>query len=136
MRSRRPRGRSRNIIDRLNLTAEDIEQIKIVGHLRAKYPQIKFTISPMRQFSFLQGYKSKLLGYNKGTLDLMIFAVRGSFAGLHLEVKTQKTSISNKGTLSKDQKEWMCVLNKEGYCTAVCYGYNEGIDIIDNYFSL
>ncbi len=37
---------------------------------------------------------------------------------------------------SDDQKEWLSLLNKNGYLAVVCYGFNEAKQTIDKYLKL
>ena len=68
------------------------------------------------------------------------------YYGLFIELKTPEITyagirpayadsniLQRKGTVSKDQKDWINYLNKESYLAKVCYGSNEAIDLIKWY---
>jgi hypothetical protein len=126
---------------------EDPIQIAVANYLRVKYPQIKSTIAPQGiKFSdnklknIIISKKMKDMGYEKGTPDLMIFKrflskeVIIVYSGLFIEIKSNEYG-KNKGSLTKEQKDFINYLRQEGYYADVCYGAHEGYDLIDCYMS-
>lgn len=72
--------------------------------------------------------KMKRGGYRKGIPDLLIFEPRNGYAGLAVEIKTDK------GRASEHQKEWQSRLSERGWKAVICKGYEACIDAIDEYF--
>ena len=71
----------------------------------------------------------KRQGVRAGVPDLCCPVPKGEYHGLLIEMKYGK----NKITLN--QEKWLELLNKNGYATAVCYGFDEAKNVIDKYFS-
>ena len=72
--------------------------------------------------------KSKQEGLKAGVPDLMIPVPNKNHHGLFIEMKRVKNS-----KVSVHQKQWIELLNKQGYKAIVCYGNNEAIKEIENY---
>ena len=72
--------------------------------------------------------KSKQEGLKSGIPDLMIPVANKNYHGLFIEMKRIKNS-----KVSVHQKQWIELLNKQGYKAIVCYGNNEAIKEIENY---
>ena len=72
--------------------------------------------------------KSKQEGLKAGVPDLMIPVPNKNHHGLFIEMKRVKNS-----KVSGHQKQWIELLNKQGYKAIVCYGNNEAIKEIENY---
>lgn len=68
-------------------------------------------------------------GVSAGVPDLCFPAARHGYHGLYIEMKAGK----NKATAA--QKEWLELLNKNGYLAVVCVGFDEAREIIDKYFT-
>ena len=77
----------------------------------------------------LEAANLKRQGVKPGVPDLCIPEARGGYHGLYIEMKVDK----NKTTQNQD--EWLELLSKNGYKTAVCYGSAEAIAVIDKYFN-
>jgi hypothetical protein len=75
-----------------------------------------------------QAIKMKMTGYVKGFPDLQICEPNEKYHGLFIEVKTDK------GVVSKEQKEWIKQLNKRGYYATYVKGSEDAIKLIDAYF--
>jgi hypothetical protein len=75
----------------------------------------------------------------KGYPDLFIALPRGKFAGLFIEIKTEKANPFKKdGTLKSNehterQAEVLSMLNEVGYYAVFTSGVDETIKIIENY---
>jgi hypothetical protein len=77
--------------------------------------------------------KMKKMGTSKGFPDLLVFipitGVTGeidSYQMCAIEMKRRKG-----GTVSKDQKRWLEILQASGAMTAVCHGADEAIAFVD-----
>ena len=67
-------------------------------------------------------------GLRAGAADLFIVLANNTHHGLFIEVKTEK------GVVSKEQKEWIKELNKRGYFATYVKGFEAAQKIIDDYF--
>ncbi len=76
------------------------------------------------------GARLKKEGMKKGILDLFLPCPKGKYAGLWIEMK------SLTGKLTKEQKEWIEVLNNQGYKAICCKGHEEAIKTIEEYMKL
>ncbi|MCM1437771.1 MAG: VRR-NUC domain-containing protein [Roseburia sp.] len=75
------------------------------------------------------GAKMKRMGLRKGFPDIFIPTARKGFHGLMIELKRDK-----KSRVSPEQLGWITYLNKQGYKATVCYGADEAIKTIEEYF--
>lgn len=72
----------------------------------------------------------KAAGVKAGVPDLCLPVARGGFHGLYIELKTG----TNKTT--ERQNQWLDALSRQGYKTAVCYGWVEASQTIKDYLTL
>ena len=72
----------------------------------------------------------KLTGVKAGVPDLFLPVARNGKHGLYIEMKRKKG-----GRVSEFQKDWLAKLTDQGYETAVCYGAEEAIKTIEEYYS-
>lgn len=70
----------------------------------------------------------KAEGLRKGVPDLFIPVAKKGYHGLFIEMKRIKGS-----TTSKEQKEWIALLELQGYKAVVCKGSEEAIEVIEEY---
>jgi hypothetical protein len=75
------------------------------------------------------GAKLKRMGLRSGVPDLFIPRSRGGYHGLFVEMKVGSNNPTER------QKEWIRLLNQEGYACAVCYSFEEAIEVIGSYNS-
>ena len=80
--------------------------------------------------STVTGARLKAIGLRPGFPDLCVPMARGKYHSLYIEMKAKG------GKLSQDQKTWLSILKQEGHATAVCYGFDEAIKIIEQYIKL
>lgn len=111
---------------------EDTEQTLVIrwAELQScKYPDLEmlFHIPNGGKRNVREAARFKQMGVKAGVPDLFLAAPRGTFHGLFIEMK------SPKGTVSENQKKWLKRLTKQGYDTAVCYGFEEARDKIMEY---
>ena len=78
--------------------------------------------------SFTARVKSKQEGLKPGVPDLMIPIAKSIYHGLFIEMKRLKG-----GNVSEHQKQWIELLNKQGYRAIICYGSSEAIKEIESY---
>ena len=103
---------------------EDTEQMMLVRWTElqsCKYPELEllFHIPNGGKRDAREAARFKRLGVKAGVPDLCLPAPRGMFHGLFIEMK------SPDGKVTKNQKEWLTKLAKQGYDTAVCYSFEE-----------
>lgn len=85
----------------------------------------------------LQGARLKRQGLHRGASDLFIAYPTDTFSGLFLEVKRNK-SYSNSEKNSKTwlaQVEFQQNVKKLGYQACTCYGWIDGVKIIEDYLT-
>lgn len=70
-------------------------------------------------------------GVKKGVFDLHLPVPRGTFHGLYIEMKRRKG-----GTLSAEQKAFRAKVERQGYQTYVCKGWESARDAILEYLAL
>jgi len=79
-------------------------------------------------------------GVKAGYPDILIDEARKGYHGLRIEMKRRaKTLKSGKKStshtsVSEEQKKWIETLNKNGFLAVVCYGEDEAIEVINEYF--
>lgn len=95
-------------------------------------PQLKwfFAIANGGSRHFLEAINLKRQGVKKGISDMFLPLPKGKYHGLFIELKVGK----NKPT--PEQKEFILYANANGYCSAVCYGSEEAIKLIESYLNL
>jgi hypothetical protein len=125
---------SRAIYPVVEMRIEQEHQIAVVHYLRVRYPSVVFTCAPGNAKSARQGAINKQMGYTPGIPDLLIFYPCGIWHGLTIEMKAPKGPTNKKGYPSKEQKEIGASLRNIGYRHEVCYGSDEAIKVIDDYF--
>jgi hypothetical protein len=105
-------------------------QVAVITYLRSQYPNALHCASAGGMFtSIKQAIKMKATGYVKGFPDLQICEPNEKYHGLFIELKTEK------GIVSKEQKEWIKQLNKKGYYASICKGFGQAQKVIDDYFA-
>jgi len=67
-----------------------------------------------------EAIKFKRCGVQCGIPDLCIPFPSKSYHGLYIELKRKV-----KSKVSESQQEWIDYLNKKGYFSAICYGFEE-----------
>ncbi len=109
--------------------AEQKLQTAIVKYIRLAYPNTLFTatMGGVKLNSWSQRNALKATGYLKGVADLLIFESKESYKGLFIEVKTDK------GKMTKEQKEFQTNAIARGYLCICCKGFDETKNIIDDY---
>ena len=109
--------------------AEQKLQTAIVKYIKLAYPNTLFTatMGGVKLNSWSQRNALKATGYLKGVADLLIFESKESYKGLFIEVKTDK------GKMTKEQKEFQTNAIARGYLCICCKGFDETKNIIDDY---
>lgn len=68
------------------------------------------------------------MGMKPGFPDIILPVARGGYHGLFIEMKQK-----HGGRVTPEQKQWQRDLLNEGYCAAVCHGFDEARELIDWY---
>ena len=111
-------------------TSEAQEQRVVIDYCHLRYPDVLiYHIPNGGSRDAREAHNLKLQGVVPGIPDLHIPVARNGYHGLYIEMKR-----SGKGArVSEDQKRVLAYLDKQCYKTAVCYGADEAIKIIDEY---
>lgn len=144
------------------LSIEDKEHIRVVEYLENKYPTIIFTHVPAEgRKSPFERYKASLMGTRKGIADFIIFYPKYQlkkdganqlykeliYHGLLIELKAPEHNrivlkgkntgkiVKSKGRASVEQLELLDKLSTIKYKAVCCFGFEEAIKIIDEYFT-
>lgn len=111
-------------------------QATVVQYIQSCYPGVLFHSIPNgarlasgkdNRIAIMRMNILKQEGLLPGVCDLFLAEARGYFNGFYLELKTDK------GKLSENQEWFIAHAEKKGYYTAVCFGVDEAIEMIDQY---
>lgn len=69
-------------------------------------------------------------GVKSGVPDLCLPVARGDYHGLYIELKRIKG-----GTISPTQIRWARDLEKQGYAVALCRGWREAVEVLEEYLN-
>lgn len=69
----------------------------------------------------------KRQGVKAGVPDIHLPVPRGGYHGLYIELK------AGKNTTTGNQERWLGFLRRQGYFTAVCYGWQVAAGLIERY---
>lgn len=110
------------------------EQIKLfrwANFATAKYPCLALLhhIPNGGSRNQLEARNLKLQGVKSGVPDICLPVPCGKHHGLYIEMKYGK----NKPT--DNQNRWLTSLHQNGYCTAICYGWEDAKKVIENYLN-
>ncbi|HET7674632.1 MAG TPA: VRR-NUC domain-containing protein [Gammaproteobacteria bacterium] len=72
-------------------------------------------------------------GAREGVSDVFLPVPRGRYHGLWIEMKAEKPHNS---AVSKEQREWLQAMREQGYQAGVCYGKDEAMAAILDYYQL
>jgi hypothetical protein len=94
-----------------------------------KYPELElmFAVNNGLKLTIGQAVQCKRSGTVKGIPDIFLPCVRGSYAGLFIEMKRSG------GRVSPDQAIKITKLTIAGYLCRVCYGFTEAKKTIEEY---
>jgi len=108
--------------------SEDKLQSAVVKYIQYKYPNVKYCSSIAGAYISSPAQRRKIVrnGYVRGKNDLDIYEARGGYFALMLELK-------EKAYPTKAQKEWIDAMNQRGYCALITRGFDETIEVIDEY---
>lgn len=137
------------------LTQEDNEHIRVVNYIKDKLPNVvAFHIPNESKKSAFERYKHSLMGALKGCPDFAFMFPKYKsidskeilYNGLFIELKAPEHNrvvlkgdnagkiVKTKGKLSPEQKVVLDKLNSIGYQAVCCFGSDEAIKVINDYF--
>lgn len=95
------------------------------------YPELKYlyAIPNGGSRNVIEARNLKRQGVKSGVPDICLPVASGGYHGLYIELKVGKNKAS------ENQKRWLEYLNKAGYKTKVCYGFQEAKETIANYLA-
>lgn len=97
----------------------------------AYYPELRFMYAVPNGGSrnVIEARNLKRQGVKSGVPDICLPVAAGGYHGLYIELKVGKNKPS------ENQEHWLEYLNKAGYMTKVCYGFQEARETIAGYIS-
>ncbi len=105
------------------------EQVCLVKYLRLKNIR-HYAVPNGGKRDIAEASYMKLQGVSAGVPDLCLPYARKGYHGLYIEMKRRKG-----GLVSPAQLDWLQFLADEGCKAVVCYGFDEAIRVVDEYFS-
>ena len=109
-------------------------QCACVNWFRYRYPKLALRLVAVPnggQRNLVVASKLKREGVTAGVADLVLFAKRGGYGALLLELKTKS------GRQSPSQKRWQCDVERDGeYLYRVIRSTDEFIDAVNSYLNL
>lgn len=69
----------------------------------------------------------KAMGLKSGVSDLLLPLPRHGYAGLWIELKARN------GNVTRPQRDWLTLMDAQGYATCVAYGWREASALIVGY---
>ncbi len=109
------------------MTEELDEQIAVIEYCDLLGIKV-FHIPNEGKRSSRYGNLLKRAGMRPGVPDLFFPKPSNGYHGLFIEMKTRS------GKASKEQREWIQILNDSGYLAKVCHGFDEAVWVIRTYF--
>ena len=116
---------------------------RVARYLRERYPKARFiTTLDGEFFGKHQAEHVRAMQWGSGAPDMIIFHPNGVYYGLALELKKDTANPFRKdgelkaGEHLQEQSEWLDYLQDVGWIAQFAVGYENAIDIIDNYFNM
>lgn len=102
---------------------------KWAGFNCGRYPALKYMFGTLNgvRLPIVLAAKAKRSGNKRGVPDIILPYNNGKYAGLYIELKIPG------GRVSKEQKDYINFLKKQGYYADVRVGSVEAIDLITDY---
>lgn len=114
---------------------EQYDQINVISWAKLhewKWPELKLLMHipnggkrDVRTAAML-----KASGVKAGVPDLLLPVPRGNYHGLWIELK------HGKNKASELQKQWLADLKEQGYKTAIAVGFDEAVEVLQDYMDL
>lgn len=111
------------------IPSEADEQITVIEYCDLKGIPIYHIANEGKRTRYT-GDLLKRMGMRVGFPDLCVPVAKGKYHGFYIEMK------SHKGKPTNEQISWLKRLKEQGYATAICYGSQEAITIIEKYMKI
>ena len=112
----------------MSTKTEESEQIAVVEWCELyRIPVVHIPNEGKRSQAY--GLKLRRLGMRRGFPDLFVPEARGGFYGLFVEMKKDQ-----KSRVREEQRKWIDYLSRMGYKALVCYGADDAIKTIKDYY--
>ena len=111
---------------------------RLASYLKNAYPNVRF-VSTLdgERFSMPQAEAVRALMWGRGVPDMLIFRHNGPYVGLAIEIKLNSVYKQDgrlrKGQHLSEQADWLDYLEKEGWRAVFGCGYEQCVDIVDEY---
>lgn len=120
----------------LPIPTESEEQQAVMEWAEAasgKWPELRllYHVPNEGRRSMATGGRLRAEGLKSGVPDLCLPSAHGEYHGLYIEMKRTKG-----GRATPEQKEWLEMLEEEGYKTEICNGADAAIKAIGTYLSM
>lgn len=124
-----------------SLHREHYEQVKTFRYFELNEPDIYVLLAAMPNGGKRQrgaAGRIRAEGGKKGYPDILLDAARGAYHGCRIEMKSpeDKDLSWSAGTLRSEQISYLQRLTDAGYYCSVCYGHEDAIAVIQNYYNL
>lgn len=109
---------------------EHHEQVAFFEWVALQYPELELLIHAIPNGGHrhaVVGAKMKAEGAKRGVPDIQLVMACQGYHGLWIEMKF------GKNTVSKDQMARMKAYREQGYKCAVCYGFYEAKQVLEDY---
>ena len=128
----RPQNQKTGQKSPLKKMTEEEEQMALfrwADFAAGKYPELRtmYHIPNEGKRSTTTGARMRAAGLRAGVPDICLPAARGEYHGLYIELK------AGRNTTTDNQECWLDALAKQGYYTAVCYGWQVASETITKY---
>lgn len=103
-----------------------------IAFVRGRFPEIDllYHIPNGGSRNRIEAANLKRQGVKAGVPDLCLPVARGGFHGLYIEMKYGKNKPS------KNQKQWLSDLQRQGYAVDVCYSWERAAEVITKYLEM
>jgi len=125
-------GRQKQVVPTANESAEQISLFQWAEYAACTAPELRllYHIPNGGKRDKATAARLKREGVKAGVPDICLPVARGRYHGLYIELK------AGKNTVTDNQSRWLTELTKQGYCTAVCYGWESASKVIEEYLSI
>ena len=129
LRPQNPKTGKKSPLAKMTEEEEQIALFRWADFAAGKYPELRtmYHIPNEGKRSKYIGARMKAAGLRSGVPDVCLPAVRGRYHGLYIELKT------GRNTTTDNQASWLEALEKQGYYTTVCYGWQAASETITKY---
>lgn len=120
-------------LDVFGVPTEDEEQMAVISWAQmqlGRWPELQWLhhIPNGGKRGKVEAARFKAMGVKAGVPDLCLPVARGRYHGLYIEMKRREG-----GRLSRDQRDWIDGLRKNGYSVWRCDGHREAIGVLEAY---